>query len=171
MITDIDESKGSFFHRTSFRNGSKKTTTSRPNHNRSFSAQSKPTTSSSIKPVGPPGTNPTTFEKVAGKPVPEITVLHTSRVWTLCKSVPGQTKTPLEVNIEDEEKDLRFERFCKDREISGCIRTLASTDLTPNYDRAHLRVVRCTLPQPEQVNDWRTTTFHTFTKIGDRTVS
>ena len=52
----------------------------------------------------------------------------------------------------------------EDREFSDCIRILVSNDLTPNNDRVHLGVVRCTTMQPQQVNGWRTTTFHTFTK-------
>jgi len=40
------------------------------------------------------------------------------------------------------------------------------TNLTPSYDRAQLEVVRCTLAQPEQVNDWRRTViFQKGTKI------
>ena len=38
-------------------------------------------------------------------------------------------------------------------EFNGCIRTLTLIDLTPSYDKAYLRVVVCTLAQPEQVND------------------
>ena len=38
-------------------------------------------------------------------------------------------------------------------EFNGCIGTLVVTELTPNYDRAHLGVVRCTLAQLEQVID------------------
>ena len=73
----------------------------------------------------------------------------------------SQTKTLLvEVFInEDEEKEDGLELIVyqqdddsdictKDREFSGCIRTLASTD--HSYNRAHLAVVRCTLAQPDK---------------------
>ena len=50
---------------------------------------------------------------------------------------------------QDDDSDASAEN-CK---FNGGIRTLALTALTPNYDRAHLGIVRCTLVQPEQVND------------------
>ena len=56
----------------------------------------------------------------------------------------------------------------EDREFSGCIRTLVSTDLALSYDRVYLEIVRCTLTQSKQVNDWRRTTTLTFIKIGDK---
>jgi len=50
-------------------------------------------------------------------------------------------------------------------EFHNGIRTLAVTDLTPSYDIAQLRVIRYTLAQLEQVNDWgRTAIFQTCTK-------
>jgi len=90
----------------------------------------------------------------------------------------SQTTTFLvEVSIEDGEDELEvvmhqqdddLDAFAENREFNGYIITLALTDLTPNYDRAHLEVVRWTLTQSEQVNDWRTATFHMFTKIADK---
>jgi len=53
--------------------------------------------------------------------------------------------------------------------FNGCIKILAVTDLTPNYDRAQLEVIRCTLAQPKQVNNWRRTViFQTCTKIENK---
>jgi len=92
---------------------------------------------------------------------------------------PSQTKALLvEVPIKDvEEGSLKAAvhqqgddsyASVEDREFSGCIRTLASIDITPSKNRVHLGVVRCTSMQPQQVNDWsRTTTFQMFIKIGD----
>ena len=52
----------------------------------------------------------------------------------------------------------------------GCIRTLAVTNLTPSYDKAQLGVVRCTLAQHEQVNNWKkkNVIFQTCTKIENK---
>jgi len=47
------------------------------------------------------------------------------------------------VHQQDNNSDASAE-YC---EFHGCIRILALTDLTPNYDRAHLGVVKCTLAQ------------------------
>jgi len=58
----------------------------------------------------------------------------------------------LEVTVHQHDDDS--DASPEECEFNGCIRTL--TDLTPSYDRAHLGV-RCTLAQPEQVNDWRRT--------------
>jgi len=43
------------------------------------------------------------------------------------------------------QQDDDLDASTKYHEFSGCIRTLASTDLTPSYDRAHLKVVKCIL--------------------------
>ena len=50
-------------------------------------------------------------------------------------------------------------------EFDDCIKTLTLTNLTPSEDIAQLRVVWCTLAQPEQVNNQRTVIFQTCTKI------
>jgi len=42
LVTDLDESRGSYFHRTDVRESSKTTTTNKPSYDQSFSAQSKP---------------------------------------------------------------------------------------------------------------------------------
>ena len=63
LITDLDESRGSYFHRTDSRDGSE-TTASKSRFNRSFPTLSRPASnSSSVKPVGPSSAKPTTFEK------------------------------------------------------------------------------------------------------------
>jgi len=86
----------------------------------------------------------------------------------------------VEVHIEVEEKDDGLEVVVKQHdddsnasveecEFSGCIRTLTETNLTPSEDRVQLIVVRCTLVQPEQVNDWRRTViFQICKKIGNK---
>ena len=38
-------------------------------------------------------------------------------------------------------------------EFNGYIRTVGDTNLTPSLDQTQLGVVRCTLSQPEQLND------------------
>jgi len=64
LVTDLDESRGSYFHRTDFRDNSKTATTSKPNFTRSFPAPSKQTSSSSIvKPIGSSSAKPSTFER------------------------------------------------------------------------------------------------------------
>ena len=69
------------------------------------------------------------------------------------------------IHQQDDDSDI----FVRDCEFNGCIRTLALTYVTPNYDRAHLGVVRCILAQPEQVNDWRRTAiFQTCIKIREK---
>ena len=85
----------------------------------------------------------------------------------------------MEVPIEDSEKEDGLEivvhqqdddlnASAEDREFTGCTRNLTSTDLTPSNDRIHLGIIRSNSTQHQQVNDWRrTTTFHTFTKIGN----
>jgi len=99
----------------------------------------------------------------------------------LANQYPRQTETLLvEVLIEEDEKEVGLEVdvykqnddsdvSAEDRELNGCIWILALTDLTPNYDRAYLEVVKYILAQPKQVNEWRRTViFQTFTKIGEK---
>ena len=53
LVTNLDESRWSYFYQTDSRDSSKTTTASKPNFNRSFSARNKPTSSSSsVKPAG-----------------------------------------------------------------------------------------------------------------------
>ena len=95
----------------------------------------------------------------------------------LASQCPSQTKTFLvEVPIEDVEEGLEVAVHQHDDdsdasakcEFNGCIRTLTVTDLTPSYDTTQLGV-KCTLAQPEQVNDWRRTViFQTCTKIWNK---
>ena len=79
--------------------------------------------------------------------------------------MPESNKTlMMEVPIEDvgekngiegavHQQDDDSDTFVEDREFNGCIRTLASNDITPSNDRIHLGVVRYTTTQPQQVND------------------
>ena len=53
LVTDLDESRGSYFHWTDFKNNSKTATTSKPSFSRSFPAPSKLASSSfSVKATG-----------------------------------------------------------------------------------------------------------------------
>ena len=64
LVTDLDESRGSYFHRTVVRESSKTTTTNKPSYDQSFPAQSKPTSSfTSVKLASSTSANPTTFKK------------------------------------------------------------------------------------------------------------
>jgi len=57
----------------------------------------------------------------------------------------------------------------KEYEFNGCIRTVGETNLTLSLNETQLGVVRCTLAQPEQSNDWRRTAiFQTGTKIENK---
>ena len=76
-------------------------------------------------------------------------------------------KDGLEVIVHQQDDDS--DAFAEDCEFNSCTKTLAVTGLTPSYDRAHLEVVRCTLAQPKQVNDWRRTVIlQTCTKIENK---
>jgi len=85
----------------------------------------------------------------------------------------------MEVPIEDVEEENGLEvvvhqqddsdASTEECEFNGCIRTLRVTDLTSSYYSAQLGVARCSLAQPEEVNDWRRTVmFQTCTKIGNK---
>ena len=64
------------------------------------------------------------------------------------------------------EHDNDSDASAEDGKFNGYIRTLAVMNLTPSEDIAQLGVVRCTLAQPEQVNDRRRTViFQTCTKV------
>jgi len=64
LVTDLDESRGSYFHRYEFRDSSKTTTASKPIYSRSFSVPNKHASSSSCaKPACSFSAKPTTFEK------------------------------------------------------------------------------------------------------------
>ena len=64
LVTDLDESRGSYIHQTDFRDNSKTVTTSKPSFNRPLPAPSKLVSScSSVKPAGPPGAKLITSEK------------------------------------------------------------------------------------------------------------
>ena len=81
----------------------------------------------------------------------------------LANQYPSQTKTLLvKVPIEDVEEglevvvhhqDVDSDASAEACEFNSCIRTLIVMNLAPSEDRAQLRVVRCTLAHPEQVND------------------
>ena len=103
-----------------------------------------------------------------------------SGVGHLTSQCSSQNKTLLvEIQIEDLEEDSLelvvhqqdddSDASAKEREFNGCIRTMKVTNLTPNADRAQLRVVRCTLAQLEQINDWRRTIIlQTCTKLKNK---
>jgi len=64
LVTDLDDSRGSYFHRTDFRYNSKTTTTSKPSFNRPLPAPNNPaSSSSSIKPTCHSGVKLITFER------------------------------------------------------------------------------------------------------------
>jgi len=68
------------------------------------------------------------------------------------------------VHQQDNDSDASVEN-----EFNGCIKTVRETNLTPSLDQTQLGVVRCTLAQPEQPNDWRRAAiFHTCTKIKNK---
>ena len=67
LVTNLDDSRGSYFHRSDFRDSSKTTTASKPSYNQSFSVPSKPISCfSSIKRAGSSSAKPITFEKENG---------------------------------------------------------------------------------------------------------
>ena len=69
------------------------------------------------------------------------------------------------VHQQDDDSDVSVEEC----EFNNCIRTMAVMNLTPSVDRTRLGVVRCTLAQLKQVNDWRKTViFQTCTKIENK---
>ena len=99
-------------HQTDFRNSSKTTTAIKSSYNRSFPDQSKPVSNtSSVKLVGLPSTNPTTFKKkTASEPVKVSSRTQCYRCkgyGHLANQYFSQTKTFLvEILIkEDEEED------------------------------------------------------------------
>ena len=162
LVTDLDESRGSHFHRSDFRGNSKTTTASKPSYNRSFSVPSKPaSSSSSVNNV-----KSTTFEKkTTSEPVkvnPRTQCYVCQGYGHLASQCPNQNQTKIllvKVSIEDVEEDgLEVtvhqqdddsDTSAEEREFNDCIRTLAVSDLTPSYDRAQLGVVWCILAQPE----------------------
>jgi len=178
LVTDLDESRGSYFHQTEPRYNSKTATTSRPSFSRSFLAPSKLAfSSSSVKLADFSSAKPTTSER---RTVSEPAKVNPRTLYYRCQGYeylacqcPSQTKALLvEVSIEDveEEDDLEVtvhqqeddsDAFVGECEFNGCIRTVRVMNPTPSVDKAQLRVVRCTLAQPEQINDWRTAIFHT----------
>jgi len=63
LVTDLDESRRSYFHRSDFRDSFKTTNVSKLSYSQSFSVPSKPTSnSSSVKLAGSSSIKPTTFE-------------------------------------------------------------------------------------------------------------
>ena len=79
--------------------------------------------------------------------------IKTLLVKVFMEDVEEENSLEVAAHQQDNDSDVSAE----DCEFNFCIRTLAVTDQNPSYDRAHLGVVRCTLAQPEQVNDWRRT--------------
>jgi len=110
QVTDLDESRGSYFNQTDFRDNSKKATTSKPSFSRALPTPSKPaSSSSSIKPTGPSGAKPITSERRAvSEPgsQPKNPMLQVSRYGHLAGQRPSQTKTLfVEIPIEDIERE------------------------------------------------------------------
>jgi len=69
------------------------------------------------------------------------------------------------VHQQDDDLDASVEEY----EFNGCIRTVEVTGLPPSIGQNQLGVVRCTLAQPDPLNDWRRTTiFQTCTKIDNK---
>ena len=72
-----------------------------------------------------------------------------------------------EVIVHQQDDDL--DASVKEYEFKWCIRTVKVMGLPPSVSRAQLGVIRCTLAQPEPLNDWRRTTiFQTCTKLKTR---
>ena len=88
-----------------------------------------------------------------------------SGVWTPRKSVSESNQDPLsgsshrrleeedclEVVVHQQNDDSNAS--AEECEFNDCIRILTVTNLTPNYEKVQLGVVRYTLAQPEKVND------------------
>ena len=65
------------------------------------------------------------------------------------------------------QQDVDSDASAEEGEFNGYIRTLGV--MNRSIDIAQLGVVRCTLVQPEQINDWRRTViFQTCTKIENK---
>jgi len=119
LVTDLNESRGSYFHQSDFRDSSKTTTASKPSYSRSFPTPSKPAPSSSsiklacsssVKPVGSSSTKLTTFEKkTASEPakvIPRTQCYRCQGYGHLASQWPSQTKTLLvKIPIKDVEED------------------------------------------------------------------
>jgi len=66
-------------------------------------------------------------------------------------------------------KRIDSDASVEEYEFNGCIRTVEVTDLPPSVGQDQLGVVRCTLDQPEPLNNWRRTViFQTCTKIENK---
>ena len=113
LVTDLDESRGSYLSRTHFRDKSKITTTSQPSFNRTLPTPSKSaSSSSSVKSVGPSGAKPITFERRTvcelRKVNPRTQCYRCQGYGHLASQCPSQTKILfVKVSIEDlkEEED------------------------------------------------------------------
>ena len=82
----------------------------------------------------------------------------------LIEDVAEEGDIEMVVHQQGDDSDVSVEEY----EFNGCIRIVGETNLTPNLDQAQLGVVRCTLAQPEQPNDWRTAIFQTCTQIENK---
>ena len=107
LVTDLDESRGSYFNRNNFRDNSRTATTSQPSFNRTLPASS----SSSVKLAGPSGAKPFISEKRTvsepGKVNLRTQCYRCQGYGHLASQCPSQTKTlfveiPIE-NIEGED--------------------------------------------------------------------
>ena len=154
VVTDLDEFKGFYFHRTDFSD-------SKPSFSRPLPAPSKPASSpSSIKPAAPSGVKPTTPERrTVSEPEkvnPRTQCYRCQGYGHLASQCPSQTKTLfVKISIEDieeeddgevaihqqeDDSDASVEKY----EFNGCIRTVEVTNLSRSIGRAQLGVVRCT---------------------------
>jgi len=152
-----------------------------------FLPPSKPaSSSSSIKSAGPPGAKPINSERRTisepGRVNPRTQCYKCQEYGHLASQCPSQTKTlfvevPTEdieeeeddgeavVHQQDDDSDASVEEY----EFNGCIRTVKVMGLPPSVGRTQLGVVKCTLAQPEPLNDWRKTViFQTCIKIENK---
>ena len=128
LVTDLDESRGSYFHRTDFRDNSKTATTSKPSFSRPLLVPSKPaSSSSSVKPASPFSAKPTTSERrTVSKPEkinPRTQCYRCQGYGHLASKCPSQTKTlivkvPIE-DIKEEENDGEVVVYQQDE--LGCL--------------------------------------------------
>ena len=147
LVTDLDESKGSYFNQTNFRDNSKTATTSQPSFNQTLPIPSIPASSSSnVKPAGPSSAKPITSERITvsepRKVNPRTQFCRCQGYGHLASQCPSQTKIlfveiPIEdiegkddgemiVHQQDDDSDASVEEY----EFNGCIRTIEMTEPT-----------------------------------------
>ena len=156
LVTDLDESRGSYFHQTDFRDNSKIATTSKPSFSGPLPPPSKPaSSSSSIKPSGSSGAKPIASErKTVSEPEkvnPRTQCYRCQGYGHLASQCLSQTKTlfvkvPVEdieeeddgeviVHQQDDDSDASVEEY----EFNRCIRTVEATNLTLSVGPSPIR--------------------------------